>query len=123
MSEQGLNEDTIRRRDDEANIDRVYCTYATEKATVGKHFPKEKCGDRVPDELGNTVNTLTTKKQCNNFDVLEKPIPLQHNQSNHSSSTRAPHRGTRIFGITNRGVMIYGSVRRALIGKSTNSDK
>ena len=38
MTEHGLDGDDIRRRLEEAKIDRVQCTKATEKTTVGKHF-------------------------------------------------------------------------------------
>ena len=43
LTGQGSHQNDIPRRDEEAKIDRVPCTNATEKATVGYHlFPEEK---------------------------------------------------------------------------------
>ena len=77
-------------------------------------------------EILATTNTLINKEAVKFWDVFETPVHLQPNRNNDfSSSTRTLHRGNggiRTAGITNHGVMINGSRRHALIGKSTNLD-
>ena len=51
LTEQGLSEDDVRRRDEEANVDRMHLTNATEKNNGGKtlNFLKNKYGPDARD--------------------------------------------------------------------------
>ena len=92
------------------------------KSNVGEntYFPKRNCD--CARGLRKTVNTLTLKKQWKKFRLVRESDPSatqlkQPPQQHTPTSQRQP------VGITNHGVMINGSHRRALIGKRTNSNK
>ena len=62
INDQGLNEDDVLRRDEEAKIDRVRCANATEKQRCGTLMSWREIADLMLGIFAKTVNTLTMKK-------------------------------------------------------------
>ena len=127
-TEQGMDEDDVRRRD--AKQTPIVSTFRTPLNNNGgdKHtcvLMRNCDGARgIWKTSEHPDSKEAVKKELRR--VQEADFLCNQNQSDHRSSTRTLHRGNdgiRTVGTTDHAVMINGSRRRALTGKSINSNK
>ena len=98
MTEQGLNEDDIRRRDEEAKIDRIHYSHATEQQRWKTHTSYREIVELMVEILAKTADTQIMKKQRKICAVFEPPIlcnPTKTTTAAAATTASAHHRGNQ----------------------------